>query len=97
MDMAQNEAPNRVSCRVVKSSMPLSSTLSGTSTSSKVMRTPSDRPIQLRCIVRTLSGQRSKIVERRQEIVGIARNPEEPLGQLALLNRLHRSASRSRR
>jgi hypothetical protein len=52
-------APNSVSGRVVKISMP-SSKLAGASPShSNRICKPSDRPIQFACMVRTFSGQRS--------------------------------------
>src|SRR5947209_16361841 len=54
-----NLAPNSVSWRVVKTSS--SSCAFGVveGSSAKRMSRPSERPIQLRCITRTFSGQRS--------------------------------------
>ena len=48
-------APNSVSGRVVKTSIP-----AGAPTTSNRTRAPSDRPIQLRCIALTESGQSSR-------------------------------------
>ena len=47
---------------------------------------PSERPIQLRCIVRTLSGQSVQPVERGEQVVAEGAGAEEPLGQVALLD-----------
>ena len=47
---------------------------------------PSERPIQLRCISRTFSGQRSSRSSARKQVFGIVRDLEEPLRQLALLD-----------
>ena len=51
-----NVAPKMVSMRVVNTSMSAGAP-AGASGSPKRTRAPSDRPIQFRCIVRTLSGQ----------------------------------------
>ena len=40
-------------------------------TSGNRTRAPSDRPIQLRCIVRTFSGQLVELVERVEQLVGV--------------------------
>ncbi len=47
---------------------------------------PSDRPIQLRCIRRTFSGQRSSPSSASQQFLGIVGDLEEPLRQFALLD-----------
>ncbi len=52
---------------------------------------PSERPIQFFCIRRTFSGPALEMIEARQEIVGIVGDLEEPLGELALLDRRSRA------
>ncbi len=52
-------APKIVSGRVVKTSMLVAPVLSD-GTSSNSSRSPSDLPIQLRCMTRTFSGQPSR-------------------------------------
>src|SRR5215831_15925778 len=54
-----NLAPNNVSWRVVKTSSSSSAFGVVAGSSAKRMSSPSERPIQLHCIRRTLSGQRS--------------------------------------
>ena len=56
-----NFAPNNVSWRVVKIFNSLSPAGVVFGSSAKRISMPSERPIQLRCISRTLSGQRSSV------------------------------------
>src|SRR5262245_23678317 len=69
-----NVAPKSVSGRVVKTA-----TSPEPSSSGKRISAPSLRPIQLRCIVRTRSA--------RGRLLGIGRDAEEPLLELALRHR----------
>ena len=57
---SRNVAPKIVSIRVVNTSMSADTPVPVGSTSGKRTRAPSDRPIQLRCIVRTFSGQSAR-------------------------------------
>ena len=47
---------------------------------------PSLRPIQLRCMVRTFSGQPSSLSRSRRKFVGIFRDAQKPLLEFALLD-----------
>ena len=59
-------------------------------------RRPRERPIQLRCIVLTCSGQ-SIVVEVVEQPVGVVGDAEEPLLELADLDLRRRSARSARR
>ncbi len=81
-----NFAPNSVSWRVVKifSSVSPDGAVSGSS--AKRISRPSQRPIQLRCISRTLSGQRSSVSSASEQLLRVLRDLEDPLAHLALLD-----------
>ena len=49
----------------------------------KRTRAPSDRPIQFRCIVSTFSGHSGSVLDAVEQLVGVVRDAEEPLLQLA--------------
>ncbi len=53
----------------------------------KRMSRPSERPIQFFCISRTLSGQRSSMIERFQQVFRVIADLEHPLVEIALLDR----------
>ena len=72
------------------------STVAGSSSGTRT-RAPSDRPIQLRCIVRTFSGHSVELSHAVEQLVGVVRDPEEPLLEVARRHRACRSASRRRR
>ena len=81
-----NLAPNKVSGRVVKISSSLSLFGVVAASSAKRINSPSERPIQFFCISLTLSGQRSKRVERVQQFFRIVADLEHPLIEIALLD-----------
>ncbi len=60
-ESAMNFAPNKVSCRVVKISSSSSPLGVVEASSAKETSRPSERPIQLRCMMRTFSGQPSSL------------------------------------
>ena len=67
------------------------------SASANRTRAPSDRPIQFRCIVRTFSGHSVSAFVAVEQFVGVVRDSEEPLLQLASRRPSCRSASTRRR
>ena len=77
-----NVAPKMVSMRVVKTSI----CVDGSPSSANLTRAPSERPIQLRCIVSTFSGHLLRPSAAVEQLVGIGGDAEEPLLQIARLD-----------
>ena len=96
---ARRRSSRRTACRGASCRPRARVSPSGAVRLSSAKRTsrPSERPIQFSCIRRTFSGQRVERCQRLEQLVGIVGDAEEPLGQLALLDRARRSASRGRR
>ena len=86
-----NFAPNSVSWRVVKTSTSSSPNGVVAGSSAKRRCNPSERPIQLRCMTRTFSGQRSRPSSALQQILGKFGDAEVPLRHFPLLDQCARA------